>query len=350
MDEPRTPDRLRHYQALIAPGTALRDGLERIVHGRTGALIVLGNTPEVQQTISGGFAIDAPFTPAALRELCKLDGGLVLADDLSRIVRAGVHFVPRGDLATDETGTRHRSADRVARQTGVPVVAVSASMSTISLFMDGTRHPVESTQLVLARTNQALTAMFSHRQQATLLGRALNALEVQDQVSVADVVRFAQRLEFGRRLELEVDDALVVLGAEGRLLGTQLAELTVGRDEIGDLLGRDYAAQGPGLVGLADLDDAALLDLTRVAQAFGFGSLHLDDRVSAHGYRQVRALPRISEDEAERLLSHFGTLQDLLGASSAELAEVDGITLARARTLRDGLMRMTESALNDPTS
>lgn len=341
-------ERLRHHQALIAPGTALREGLERIVHGRTGALIVLGDSPAVQQTVSGGFAIDVELTPSALRELAKLDGGIVLSSDLTRIVRAGVHFVPRGDLPTAETGTRHRSADRVAQQTGTPVVTVSASMSTISLFMDGQRHLVEATQLVLVRTNQALTAMFSHRQQALHLARLLNVAEIQDQASVADVARLAQRLELQRRLRQEVDEALVVLGVEGRLLGTQAAELTHGLRQDATWLAADYVPEGPGLDGLRGLSDAALLELGEVATAFGFGLRHLDDRVQAHGYRQVHAIPRMSEDIADRVLGHFDSLQSLLGASIAELSSIEGISPQRARAIRDGLMRMSESALNDP--
>lgn len=343
-----TPERLQRYQALLAPGTPMRDGLERIVHGRTGALFVLGNSEAVQAVCSGGFHIDVAFTPSAARELSKLDGGIVLAEDLSRIIRAGVHFVPRGDLPTDETGTRHRSADRVARQTGVPVVTVSASMSTIALFMDGQRHPVEPPQLVLARTNQALTAMFSHRAHALQLARALNVMEVQDQASVADVARLAQRLELGRRLEREVLDALVVLGAEGRLLGAQLAEVSQGRDEMSELLARDYA-DGHDVSQLHQLSDAELLDVSRVAAAFGLGALRLDGRVHAVGLRQVRAVPQMTAELAEQLLAHFGSLQDLLGATTADLAEVEGLTHQRARAIREGLMRLTEAALNDPT-
>ncbi|MGA4506336.1 DNA integrity scanning diadenylate cyclase DisA [Propionibacteriaceae bacterium G1746] len=341
-----TSENLKRYQALIAPGTQLRDGLERIVHGRTGALIVLGNTDEVQQVTSGGFHIDVPFTPSALRELSKLDGGIILTADLSRIVRAGVHFVPRGDLPTDETGTRHRSADRVARQTRVPVVTVSASMSTIALFMDGQRHPVESPQLVLARTNQALTAMFSHRQFIVALSRVLNVLEVQDQATVADVVRLAQRLEFSRRLEQEVVDALVVLGVEGRLLGTQLAEVQQGRDAMAADLRRDYLDR-PSALGMQAITDADLLDLNRASEAFGFGSAHLDARVRARGYRQLHTIPRMTDQVAESLLDRFGTLQEVLAATAAEIAAVDGITQSQARVVRDGLMRLSEAALND---
>lgn len=342
-----THENLQRYQALIAPGTPLRDGLERIVHGRTGALIVMGNDDEVRQVSSGGFHIDVAFTASALRELSKLDGGIILTEDLGRIVRAGVHFVPRGDLPTPETGTRHRSADRISRQTGVPVVTVSASMSTITLFIDGTRHPVEPAQLVLARTNQALTAMFSHRVQIVALTRALNVLEIQDQASVVDVVRLAQHLEFNRRLECEVLDALVVLGVEGRLLGTQLAEVSQGRVEMAQLLRRDYLEKPP-TQGLEALSDQELLDLARSAEAFGFGSQHLDTKVQAHGYRQLQGVPRVTEAQAEALLDHFGNLQDVLAATSADLAAVEGISAQQARSIRDGLMRMTESALLDP--
>lgn len=343
-----THENLQRYQALIAPGTPMRDGLERIVHGRTGALIVMGNSDDVQQVSSGGFHIDVPFTPSALRELSKLDGGVILTEDLQRIVRAGVHFVPRGDLPTNETGTRHRSADRISRQTSVPVVTVSASMSTLALFLDGERHPVESPQLILARTNQALTAMFSHRVQIISLSRALNVLEIQDQASVVDVVRLAQRFEFSRRLELEVLDALVVLGVEGRLLGTQLAEVSHGRDKMAILLRRDYLDK-PTQLGLEALSDQELIDVGRAAEAFGFGSQHLDTKVAAHGYRQLESLPRMSSAQAEALLGHFGTLQDVLAATTAQLAAVDGITTQQARSIRDGLMRMTESALLDPS-
>ncbi|MGA4668876.1 DNA integrity scanning diadenylate cyclase DisA [Propionibacteriaceae bacterium Y1923] len=342
-----TPENLQHYQALIAPGTPLRDGLERIVHGRTGALIVLGNDDEVRQVSSGGFHIDVEYSASALRELSKLDGGIILSEGLDRIVRAGVHFVPRGDLPTPETGTRHRSADRVSRQTGVPVVTVSASMSTITLFLDGVRYPVEPAQLVLARTNQALTAMFSHRVQIAALARTLNVLEIQDQASVVDVVRLAQQVEYSRRLEIEVLDALVVLGVEGRLLGTQLAEVSQGRDEMAELLRRDYLDKRP-TQGLEALSDQELLDLVRAAEAFGFGSQHLDTKVQAHGYRQLQGVPRVTEAQAEALLGHFGHLQEVLAATSAQLAEVEGISVQQARSIRDGLMRMTESALLEP--
>lgn len=340
---------LQHYQALMAPGTELREGLERIVHGRTGALIVLGNSDEVQQVSSGGFHIDVPFTGSALRELCKLDGGVIVTADLQRIIRAGVHFVPHGDLPTLETGTRHRSADRVSRQTGVPVVTVSASMSTIALFIDGVRHPVEPPQLVLARTNQALTAMFSHRAHILQLSHTLNVLELQDQATILDVVRLAQRLEFNRRLEQEVLDALVVLGVEGRLLGTQLAEVSQGRDEMATLLRRDYLDK-PATAGLESLSSTELLDLVRASEAFGFGTQHLDTRVRAHGYRQLQSVPRVTTSQAEILLGHFGSLQDVLAASASELAAVEGISVQQARTIRDGLMRMSEAALNDPIS
>lgn len=337
--------RLQHYLALIAPGTDLRQGLERIVQGRTGALLVLDDGPAVLELCSGGFAIDAPFTPAAVRELSKLDGGIVLTAGVDRIVRAGVHFVPRGDIDTPETGTRHRSADRVARQAGVPVVTVSASMSTISLFLDGQRHLVEPPQVVAARTNQALTALISYRQRSDRLTRLLNTLEVQDRVTVADVATLVQHLELARRLEAEISESLTVLGVEGRLLGLQLAELVAGANDITAVLARDYDLTAGSPV--SALDSSTLADVAAVARTIGFGSAPLEQQLHPKGLRQLAALPRVSESTAQAVLDQIGGLQDLFVASLSELSQVPGVGPRTARTIRDGLLRLAESAIID---
>ena len=113
----RLPDEI----AQLAPGTPLRDGLDRIVSGHTGALVVLGTNPELEAISTGGFAIDVPFNATRMRELAKMDGAIVLSTDLTRIVAAAVHLSPAADIPTTETGTRHRTAERVAKQVGVPV-------------------------------------------------------------------------------------------------------------------------------------------------------------------------------------------------------------------------------------
>lgn len=343
--------RLRRYQAALAPGTALRDGLERIVNGRTGALIVLGHGRAVRQVSSGGFAIDVPFTPTALRELAKLDGGIIVSHDLDRILMAGVHFVPDGSLPTPETGTRHRSADRVSQQARVPVVTVSASMSTIALFMDGSRYPIARPEQLLARANQALATLTSYRSRLNTLTAHLSSLEVRDQVSARDVALVAQRLEMARRLDSELREYTVQLGVEGRLLRMQLQELTMGIDELADHLAADYAddaATSFGPDGLAGLWADELFNIQLVSTTFGFASdVQLDDHVTARGIRQLASIPRLPVSLGPRLLEHFGSLQNLLAATTSELREVEGVGDQRARNIRDGLIRLSESAYLD---
>ena len=208
-------DRLRQYQRRLAPGTPLRAGLDRILHGRTGALVVLGNNAKVQQVSTGGFQLNVDFTPQALRELAKLDGAIILSNDLSRIIAAGVHLVPAGDLPTAETGTRHRSADRTAQASGVPVVTVSASMSTISLFMDGDRHPVETSGQMISRANQTLATLARFVDRLGDILHQFNALEVGEQVTIRSLVLVAQRFEMTRRLSAETQFHIDTLGVEG---------------------------------------------------------------------------------------------------------------------------------------
>src|ERR1017187_1207148 len=118
----------------IAPGRPLREGLDRILQANMGAFIVVGDGPEVLSICSGGFLLDAEFTPPRLSELAKMDGAIILAADSSRIARANVHLVPNPAIATSETGTRHRTAERVARSLDVPVITVSEDRSVISVY------------------------------------------------------------------------------------------------------------------------------------------------------------------------------------------------------------------------
>ncbi|MDU6339557.1 MAG: DNA integrity scanning diadenylate cyclase DisA, partial [Cutibacterium granulosum] len=198
--------------AILAPGMPIRAGLERIVRGHTGALIVLGDSEKVWEVASGGFVLDAQLTPQALRELCKMDGGLILSEDLERIKAAGVHFVPDGDLPTMETGTRHRSADQVSQQTGVPVVVVSASMSTMAIFLEGERHPIMEPNQLLAQANQALDTLASYRERLSVAAMNLSILEVRDSVAVDDVVQVGRRIEMFRRIDSEVRNYVSGLG------------------------------------------------------------------------------------------------------------------------------------------
>lgn len=347
----KTEARVRELRAVLAPGTLLRAGLERILRGRTGALVVLGNTEVVREISSGGFVLDEPFSPTALRELAKMDGAIILSAQADRILAAGVQLMPEASLATVETGTRHRTAERVAQQTGLPVVTVSASMNTIALFLDDQRIPIEAPTAILGRANLALQTLERYRTRLQQLLARLSALEVQDQVTVRDVALIGQRLEMVRRLEIETADYVTELGTDGRLIGLQLVEADSAVAALAGLLTRDYApVEEPEAFGfdqLSELDDTDLVDTGLVARAIGF-TLPLDAAVGAHGYRQLAGIQRLPSSVVERLVCHFDGLQGIIGATSAQLREVEGVGDQRARLIRDLLTQIAETMYTQP--
>ena len=222
---------LRELLGRIAPGTALRDGLERILAGRTGALIVLGYDRVVESLCTGGFALDVALSATRLRELAKMDGAVMVSYDGTRIVRAGVHLMPDPTIPTEESGTRHRTAERVAMQTDFPVISVSQSMHIISVYVAGRRYTLEHPTTILARANQALAALERYKLRLDEVASTLSALEIEDLVTVRDAMSVGQRLEMVRRIADEIEGYVVELGTDGRLLALQLDEMLAGVDE-----------------------------------------------------------------------------------------------------------------------
>jgi diadenylate cyclase len=347
---------LRATLAAVAPGTALRDGLERILRGNTGGLIVLGYDRVVESLCTGGFELDVEFNATRLRELAKMDGGVVLSTDLSRIVRAAVHLVPDPMIPTDESGTRHRTAERVAKQTNFPVISVSQSMRIIAAYVPGPgRYVLEDSATILSRANQALATLERYKLKLDEVSGTLSALEIEDLVTVRDAVVVCQRLEMVRRIAAEIDGYVVELGVDGRLLQLQLDELMAGVEVERELIVRDYLL-GSGrrsrpaeevLVSLSETTQADLLDLTLLAKIIGYPATAdaLDSPVSPRGYRLLAKVPRLPRTVVDRLVEHFASLQKLLAASIDDLQVVEGVGEARARSVREGLSRLAESSI-----
>ncbi|HEY0357831.1 MAG TPA: DNA integrity scanning diadenylate cyclase DisA, partial [Mycobacteriales bacterium] len=237
-------DALRSTLAAVAPGTDLRDGLERILRGNTGGLIVLGYDRTVDGLCSGGFPIDIEFSATRLRELAKMDGAVVLSSDGTRIVQAAVHLMPDPSIPTDESGTRHRTAERVAKQTGHPVISVSQSMRIIGLYVAGMRYVLDDSAAILSRANQALATLERYKLRLDEVAGTLSALEIEDLVTVRDSMAVVQRLEMVRRIADEIAGYVIELGTDGRLLALQLDELMAGVDEDRALVVRDYTPSG----------------------------------------------------------------------------------------------------------
>jgi diadenylate cyclase len=345
--------------AMAAPGRPLRDGLDRILRANRGALVVVGDGPGVLSICSGGFLLDAEFSPQRLSELAKMDGAIILAADASRIARANVHLMPKATIPTSETGTRHRTAERVARMIDVPVLSVSAAMSVIAVYRNDHKHTVQPIGWLHDRTDQALATMQRFRSRFDVALSGLSILEVEDTVSVGDVVGVVQAAEMVLRIGEEVDGYLVELGEDGRLVGLQSAELVDGVARALHLVVRDYcgrastkSAQRLSLANqvvdqLAHLTSEELRDAERVAEVLGLmGTFdHAESGVEPRGYRLLYRLPRFSDAIIERIVDRFINLQQIMRASLTELEQVEGVGQARAHSVKDGLARLAEASI-----
>jgi len=320
-----------------------------------GALIVVGDGPEVLAICSGGFLMDAEFTPQRLSELAKMDGAIILAKDASRIARANVHLVPNPNVPTSETGTRHRTAERVARSIDVPVISVSEELSLIAVYRSDMKHVLEPIPRLLARANQGLQTLERYKARLDTVSGALSALEVEDLVTLRDVVTVLQRAEMVRRIAEEIEGYIVELGVDGRLVLLQLEELMGGVEDDRRLVIKDYMRDQPSwrldhaMEALSDLTTEDLLDLKTVAAVLHLPNdiSEIDASVQPRGYRLLSKIPRLPESVIERIVNRFGNLQKVLRATTQDLDDVEGVGDARARAIKDGLSRLAESSILD---
>jgi len=340
--------------AAVAPGRPLREGLDRILQASMGALIVVGDGPDVLAICSGGFLLDAEFTPQRLSELAKMDGAIILAPDASRIARANVHLVPNPNVPTTETGTRHRTAERVARSIDVPVISVSEDMSVIAVYRNDLKHPLEPIPRLVNRANQALQTLERYKNRLDTVSGALSALEVEDLVTLRDVVTVLQRAEMVRRIAEEIDGYIVELGTDGRLVLLQLEELLGGVEDDRRHVIKDYFQDhanwrlDQALESLSDLSTEDLLDLKAVAAVLNLpDDLELDVGMQPRGFRLLSKIPRLPESTIERLVGRFGSLQKIMRAGVEDFDGVEGVGSAQARAIKEGLSRLAETSILD---
>lgn len=345
--------RLRDLLERCAPGEDLREGLDRILRSGRGAIIVLGDADNVQRVCTGGFVIDADFTAHRLSELAKMDGAIVCDAGAERIRAANVHLVPDTHVPTTESGIRHRTAERTARQTKAPVITVSEAMHTVTLYVDDTKYTLERTDTILVRANQALQTLQRYRVRFNEAASGLSGLEVEDLVTLRDVTGILQRAEMVMRIVDELEWWIVELGRDGRLVRMQVDELLAGiTDERALIIADYYVARGGRKVEsvtshLAELTGAELVDATEVAHVLGHPANveALDTGVTPRGYRLLAKIPRIPRGVEENIVKRFGSLPKIMRASLEDLDEVEGVGEARARMIREGLTRLAESSM-----
>lgn len=353
MKEEKHEDKLLKVLRTIAPGTLLREGLDNILRAQTGGLIVLGDTPEVMKITEGGFYVNADYTPANLYELAKMDGAIILSSDAKKILMVNAQLVPDQNIPSSETGIRHRSAERAAKQTDTMVIAISQRRGVITICKGNLKYVLSVLAVILAKANQAIQTLEKYRSVMNKVLVGLSILEFEDAVTLYDVAKAIQRTDMVLRVAKEIERYTSELGVEGRLITMQMEELMVNVKEQGLLVIQDYATitgdKSPlsilGVIGSWPAED--LLDLSLITRALGYpGSTSiLDQHVSPRGYRFLEKIPRLPLPVIDNLVKTFGTLNKVLKASIEELDDVEGIGEVRARSIKEGLRRYHEQLL-----
>ena len=337
----------------IAPGTQIRDGLENILRAKTGALLLITDNQEtIKDVVDGGFYINEEYTSAKLYELAKMDGAIVLSGDLKRILFANAQLIPSHDIPTVETGTRHRTAERTAKQTGDLVISISQRRSIITVFKGNSRYVLEDTESVLNKANQALQTLEKYKKVFDSKLNTLNEYEFNDIVTLDNVLTVIQRAEMVMRIVEEIKSNIYELGADGRLVNMQLQELVEGLEKEEELIVKDYVVLGKKskvqvediLEELEELSYEELRSLQNIAKTirYEFIDSYEDVAVYPKGYRILSKIPRMPASITENLVKSFKSFQHILAAEIEDLDDVEGIGEVRARTIKQSLQRMQE--------
>lgn len=343
-------DTLLKVLRMVAPGTPLRDGMENILRAKTGGLLVISDSPEIMELAEDGFAINANFTPANLYELAKMDGAIIISEDVKKIIAANTQLIPNLSIPSSETGIRHRTAERVAKQTGALVISISQRRSVITIYKGSIKYVLREPGEIINKANQALQTLEKYRHVLNRVVAYLSMLEFEEAVTLSDVAKAIQRTEMVLRVDKEIKRYISELGTEGRLISMQLEELVTNVENEGRLIIQDYATlsgeKSPEsvleMIGSWPAED--LLDLSLVARALGYpGSASiLDQSVIPRGYRILEKIPRLPLQVVENLVREFGSLRKVLRATIEELDAVEGIGEVRARSIKEGLLRYRE--------
>jgi diadenylate cyclase len=348
--EARQDPRLLRALDMVAPGTPLREGIDNIIHSRTGGLILIAEADDVSFLFSGGIRLDVDYTPGLLYQVAKMDGAIVLDPAAKKINWANVQLMPDPTILSMETGTRHRTAERVSKQTTALVIAISQRRDVVSLYVEGIKYILQDIPTVLSKANQGLATLEKYRSRLDEISTRLTALEFAGGVVLYDVLSVLQRAELVTRMATEVERYIIELGTEGRLIEMQLEETVVGVISERAALVRDYSSVDSEidvertLSDLAELPHQELLDFGRLAELLGYDrkTNTLDFPVTPRGYRALSNVPRLPRLVAQKVVNHFGDLEAILAASDADLEAVDGVGEARAQEIREGLRRLQE--------
>ena len=345
-------DSTQELLRLIAPGTPIRDGIENILRAKTGALLLItDNNDVIKEIVDGGFTINEDYTSSKLYELAKMDGAIILSGDLKKILFANAQLIPSREIETRETGTRHRTAERTAKQTGELVISISQRRNIITIFKGNFRYILEDTNAVLNKANQGIQTLERYKKVFDSRLSILNEYEFNDIVTLKNVIDVIQRAEMVMRIADEIQRQIYELGNDGRLVKMQLDELIGGLEKEELLIIKDYMASAKKkktpekiLEELSEISYEEVMRETTVSKLLGYETFDNYDEVGVYtrGYRILNKVPRMPANIVENLILSFKSFQHILDADIESLDEVDGIREVRARTIKQSLKRMQE--------
>jgi len=321
---------------IFSPGTAMRTALDDILRARMGALIVF-ETEDISKVMDGGFRINCKFSAQRLIELAKMDGAIVVSQDLKKILYANTLLVPSGKFKTNETGTRHKSAERTAKHLGTIVVAVSERKNKITLYWKEYKHVLQNSSEILRRATETLQILEKQKETFDELLSHLNVLEITDLVSSSDVCNVLQRMEIIRRIANNVRRYLVELGKEGIIVSMRLKELTKNLSLERDFVLEDYFLNENQKINsvLESMSFDFLLETSNIMRMI-FDELH-DKAVFPRGVRILRKTGFLEKDLLV-LINDFKTLGKIFDSEKEELEKVLG-----SKSLADSLRKEIEN-------
>jgi len=350
---PAREERLLEALRMIAPGTLLRQAIDNIVRARTGALLVFADEEKIRPLISGGIDIDVALKPMVLYELAKMDGAILLDRAGTHILHANVQLMPDARIDSQETGTRHRTAERVAKQLDTLAISISAARDVVTVYLGEIRYIMDPIRVLLAKADQALETLERFRSRFNEVVRTLSTLEFQHGVTLMDVITVLQRTEMVLALSRLIERYIVELGTEGRLVALQLGELLFNVRETQLAVLMDYLPDNSPekiqevLKALSGLSSEELLSPEVIARILGYPDDPnvIETRVEPRGYRMLGKILRAGDRTIEELVQRFGTFEALISAPVEDLASVSNMGMARAREIKEGLIRLRQRDL-----
>ncbi len=329
---------------MISPGTRIREAISAILQSHSGALICIGDTKDLGEMSEGGFKIDVPCTAQLLYELSKMDGAIILSKDAGRIMYANRFLKPDTSIASDETGSRHRAAQRIARQAKCIAVAVSERRACVTLYVHSMKRTLDNVSTIMNKATQAIQTLEKYIYVLKETMQELSIREFQDMVTIFDVCGAIQRYEMVTRIAKEVEPFILELGNEGRLIALQLRELMLPVEEA-ELVIRDYVREKSGIAPeqarakVSEISQQDLLNLGSISVALGYGPnlRSVDAYLSPRGYRVLTTTHRFPAQIIENLVERFGSLKQIVRAPKDDLDAVEGVGEVLAERIRISL-------------